>query len=187
MSTATAIAKGSIGQIAQRDGTSIAESFISADVLILMDTSGSMGASDSIGGKQRYDVASQELRQLQANLPGKIAVLSFSDNVFFCPGGIPTYQGGSTDLAGALRFARVADVPGIRFIVISDGEPNEPQKALNEAKKYKAKIDTIFCGPEDRPLGRDFLARLAAASGGQIVTADRVRALGTEVQKLLAS
>ena len=72
-----------------------------------------------------------------------------------------------------------------RVIVISDGEPNEPDKALQVASKFKNRIDVVSVGPEDRPAGRDFLKQLAAASGGQVVTADKAAQLSGAVQRLL--
>ena len=179
-----AIVQGSLSAIAAQNNKSIAETFINADVIIIVDTSGSMGAHDSRGGKSRYDVACEELKNLQTSLPGKLALLSFSDDVIFCPSGIPfNYQGG-TQLAKALKFARVADVTGIRFIVLSDGEPDSEDEALKVAKTFNAKIDTIFVGPENGE-GREFLKRLAAASGGRGVTATQVKELAATVEKLL--
>jgi len=179
------IVKGSLTDIAAQHGHSLAQTFVNAEVVILIDTSGSMGTYDSRGGRTRYDVACEELTALQGNLPGKIAVLSFSDQTMFCPDGKPFNQNGSTDLAGALKFARVADVPGIRFIVISDGEPNEANAALREAVQYRNRIDVIYVGPEALPAGREFLTKLAAASGGQVVTADRAQNLLAVTAKLL--
>lgn len=179
------IVKGSLTDIAASNGHSLAQTFVNAEVVVLVDTSGSMGTHDSRGGRKRYDVACEELAALQGNLPGKIAVLSFSQATMFCPDGKPFNQGGGTDLAGALKFARVADVPGMRFIVISDGQPDSPSAALAEAKRYQNRIDVIYVGPESNPHGRDFLAQLAAASGGQVVTADRAQNLLAATQKLL--
>ena len=101
---------GSINAIAQQSGKSIAETFVSADVIVIVDTSGSMGQHDSTGGQTRYDVACKELANLQASLPGKIAVLAFSDDVQFCPSGVPTFLSGSTQLDKALKFAKIADI-----------------------------------------------------------------------------
>ena len=179
------IVKGSLTDLARQHGQSLAQTFVNAEVVVIVDTSGSMGTHDSRGGRQRYDVACEELATLQGSLPGKIAVLSFSNNTMFCPDGKPYNQGGSTDLAGALKFARVADVPGMRFIVISDGEPNDARAALAEAQRYQNRIDVIYVGPEQMPAGREFLAKLAAASGGQVVTADRAQNLLAATQKLL--
>lgn len=179
------IVKGSLTDIAAAQGHSLAQTFVNAEVVVIVDTSGSMKTPDSRGRQQRYAVACEELAALQGSLPGKIAVLSFSDNTLFCPDGKPFEQGGSTDLAGALKFARVADVPDMRFIVISDGEPNDANAALKEAAKYQNRIDVIYVGPEALPTGREFLTKLAAASGGQMVTADRAQNLLEATQKLL--
>jgi len=181
------IIQGSMSAIAKQSGKSIAETFINANAIIIVDTSGSMHATDSRGGKSRYDVACAELKHLQGSLPGKLALLSFSDNVQFCPSGVPFDFGGGTDLAKALKFAKIADLAsGMRFIVISDGEPNDESEALAIAKTYRNRIDTIFVGPEGG-MGQAFLNHLAKASGGQGVTADRVKELADTTQKLLAA
>ncbi len=180
----TAIIPGSLGALAKQKGESIAETFVNADLIVIVDTSGSMASSDSRGGKSRYDVACEELAQLQNAHPGKIAVLSFADSTIFCPSGVPTYFGSGTDMAGALHFAKIADVSGMQFILISDGEPNDEQKTLAVAKTYRNKISTIYVGPEEHPTGRDFLQRLAAATGGKTITVDRARELKAGIEKL---
>lgn len=177
---------GSIGAIARQENKSIAETFLSCDVIVIVDTSGSMSANDSRDNKSRYTVACEELAQLQANLPGKIAVIAFSNEVAFCPSGIPTNYGGGTELATALQFTKVADnIPGMRFILISDGEPHNEQTAMAVARTYKNKIDVIYVGPEDRPTGRTFLQRLAMATGGQSVTSACAKELTGNIEKLL--
>ena len=180
------IVPGSLSAIAQREGQSLAETFLSADAVILVDTSGSMMTSDSRGGRSRYNVALEELAQLQAHMPGKLAVIAFSDSTIFVPGGQPPLLGGGTDLAGALRFAKVADVPGIRFVVISDGQPDDSHAALAVAATYQNRIDTIFVGPEnDWHGGQAFLQQLAAASGGKHLAADRAMELANKTERLL--
>lgn len=178
---------GSIGAIAQQQGRSIAESFVGADVITIVDTSGSMASGDSRDGLSRYEVANQELANLQRSLPGKIAVVSFSNDVQFCPGGVPVFFNGGTDLVKALVFCKIADVPDMRFILISDGEPDNPEKCIDIARTYKNRIDVIYVGPEKLPAGREFLNRLAKATGGKTVTADRAVALESSVMQLLGS
>jgi len=146
-----------------------------------------MDANDSRGGHTRYEVACEELANLQANLPGKIAVLAFSDCTMFCPSGKPYFMGLGTNLAGALRFAKVADLPGMRFFVISDGLPNNESEALTVAAQYKARIDCIFVGKESDNFARAFMSKLAAASGGKSVTADRAKELAPTIERLLLS
>lgn len=158
----TTLVPGSLQAVAQREGMSLAESFLSADAIILIDVSGSMSGSP-------YEQACAELRRLQADLPGKVAVLAFSDRPEFAPGGQPRYIGGGTDLARALGFVHVADGCGMRFIVISDGYPNDAEAALRQARQFQSRIDTVFIGPA-HDSGADFLRLLAAASGGQAST-----------------
>lgn len=177
---------GSIADIAKQTNRSIAETFMSCSVIILVDTSGSMDTNDSRGGRTRYEVACDELATLQGNLPGKIAVISFSSDAIFCPNGQPTFIGAGTRMEQALQFAKIADLDGVRFILISDGEPDNGPETLNIAKTYKNKIDTIYVGPEGGS-GSSFLARLAKASGGQTVTADRAKELAPVIQHLLAA
>lgn len=186
MTTALTI-KGSLGAIAQRDGVSLAESFLSADAILVVDMSGSMGANDAPGGLSRYEAAEGELRCLQEQNPGKIAVIAFSDTAEFCPTGIPRRMGAGTNLAGALRFVHPADGTDVHFIVISDGEPDDQQKALAEARKFSSKIDTVYIGPESGYAagGREFLKRLAAASGGTYSQGDAPGLLADQVTLLL--
>ncbi|NLX36052.1 MAG: VWA domain-containing protein [Chloroflexi bacterium] len=179
------IVVGSIADVAEKKGASIAESFMNCDAMVIIDVSGSMGMTDSRGGLSRYEVALEELAKLQASMPGKVAVVAFSDGAQFVPGGVPMMLGGGTDLAGALRFARIVDGTGMRFVVVSDGEPDDESAAMTEAQMFEARIDTVYVGPERYPAGRSFLQRLAAASGGQSVTADRAQELAAQVETLL--
>lgn len=181
-----AIVQGSLGQIARDGHTSIAEAFVNAECVVIIDCSSSMNANDSRGGRSRYEVACEELALLQENNPGKIAVVCFNDFTNFVPNGVPTAPLGGTKLAEALTFCRPADVEGIRFIVISDGEPNDERRALSAARKYRNRIDVIYVGPETTRWGYEFLQRLAAASGGVFATADRAQELYVTAHKLLS-
>jgi len=187
--TTKALIKGSLGAIAQRDNMTLAESFLSADAILVVDMSGSMGAHDAPGGKSRYEAAEQELRSLQESNPGRIAVVAFSDTAEFCPSGIPRRMGAGTNLAGALRFVRPADGTDVHFIVISDGEPNDPGQALDVARTFTSRIDCVYIGPEDGGAwgGRAFLERLAAASGGTFAQGDAPGLLADQVTLLLGA
>ena len=105
---------GSLAQQASTTGKSLAESFISADCIVLVDTSGSMGMSDGFENT-RYERACDELAKIQRTMPGKICVISFSDDAMFCPSGVPWNYSSGTDLARALKFSKVADVDDMRF------------------------------------------------------------------------
>lgn len=181
----TAIVRGSIQDVAQRDGVSLAESFVNCDAIVVVDVSGSMASPDSRGGRKRYDVALEELAALQGAMPGKVAVIAFSDGPIFCPAGAPPFLGSGTNLLGALQFAKVADMPDMRFIVVSDGQPNEPDAAIALARTFQGRIDTVFVGPETDRYSREYMARLASARGGQAVLAAQVKELAAKVERLL--
>ena len=178
-----AIVRGSLSQIAAQSGKSLAESFIHCDAVVLVDTSASMGTYDT-SARSRYAAALSELQALQEALPGKIAVISFSDRAVFCPAGIPEFLNAGTDVAAALQFARVADVPGMQFFLISDGELDSAADALRVARQYSNRINTIFVGPEMGG-GRRFLNDLALATGGTQYVAELTKALGATIQQAM--
>lgn len=160
---------GSLSDIANRSGKGIAHTFLNIDALVLVDTSGSMDIDDCPGQRRRYDLACEQLIRLQREIPGKIGVISWNNDARFCAGGIPSSPFGGTDLANVLTFIQPSDGTGIKIILISDGEPDNEQRALDLAKGFTSKIDVVYVGPEAGP-GRDFLRRLAEATGGQAVT-----------------
>ena len=181
----TQIVPGSISAMAQTSNKPLALSIMGVDIVILVDTSGSMATCDSRDGKSRYAVACEELAALQQANPGKILVLSFSDTTEICLGGIPRFQMGGTYMGQALRFAKQYDLPDMKFFLLSDGDPQDGDQTLEIAKTYTNHISTIYVGPESNPLGLNFLQKLAMATGGQHVTADRAKELAAAVTKLL--
>lgn len=184
----TALVVGSMAQVAHQSGKSMAETFVGADAVLIVDCSSSMEQRDALGGKQRYEVAVSELARIQSSNPGKFAVIAFATTAYFCPDGNLIRPIGTTNLADALRMARIADVAGMRFIVISDGEPNNENDALNEARKFVGRIDAVYVGPEnDIDGGRAFLDKLVRANGrgGIRVVADRVKELAAQLEVLM--
>ena len=186
MDMKTAIIKGSLQDVATQSGHSIAASFLNVDVVILVDVSGSMMAKDAPGGISRYEAAVDELKKVQEVNPGKIAIIAFSSSATLCPSGTPVFEGGNTDLAEALKLAKMADVGGIRFIVISDGLPDSESKALAAAASFTGEIHTIYIGPEnDYEGGRAFLQRLATANRGTFHVAELTKSLEISITKCL--
>jgi Mg-chelatase subunit ChlD len=185
-----AIAAGSLQDIARKSGVSLAEAFINCEAVVMVDTSGSMNTKDVRPGTRdsRYKVACDELAKLQAETPGKIAVVAFSNEAEFCPTGFPRYIGGSTAMHRALEFIKVADGCGIRLILISDGEPNCGTEAqtLALARTFTSKIDTIYIGPEGEN-GARFLQELANTTGGIATTqvTNKLNELGATVRLML--
>ena len=190
------ITKGSLAELAQQNGATLAESFLSAEAIVIIDMSGSMGAQDAPPLKRpefgddmparrsRYDAAEDELRRLQAENPGKVAVVAFSSTVEFIPGGVPPRLGGGTDMAAALRFVLPADGTGTRLILISDGWPDEPAKTLEVARQFETHIECVFIGPEGNA-GADFLRDLAQATGGRAFISNQPGLLKGAVERLL--
>lgn len=179
------IVVGSLAQIAERDNKSIAETFLSCEVVVLIDVSGSMSGVDFGDGKSRWQRACDELALLQSRQQGKVAVVGFSSMPVFVPGGVPPHPSGGTRMAAALEYTKIADVEGITFFLISDGEPTDGQEqVLAVARTYRNKINTIFCGPEGGA-GQWFLSQLAEASGGRFATAEKVVELASTVETLL--
>lgn len=182
----TYLVKGSLGAVAKESGKPLAESFLAADAIVLVDVSGSM--SDTIkapegGYKSRYELACLELQKLQATLPGKIAVVEFSGRPAFCWSGRPSFQQGGTDMAEALRFIQPADGCGMTIVLISDGMPDDERETLQVARQFETKIDTVFVGPEGEP-GAAFLRKLSAATGGS-ASVNSVAELSTAIKGLL--
>ena len=180
----TTVIPGSLQAQAEASGAGLAETFLSCDLIVLIDVSGSMDTRDAPGGRIRYDAACDELAKLQAGHPGKVGVIAFSTTPQFCPGGKPPFLSGGTNLADALDYAHL--VNGLcNLVVISDGEPNDEQAALAAARRFtESAISTVYVGPEGGA-GQAFLRRLAAASGGQSVTAAKTAQLAAQVERLL--
>ena len=181
----TAVVTGSISDVVQTERKPLALAFMSVETIVIVDTSGSMGACDSRGGKSRYEVACSELSKLQAGNPGKILVISFSDEVKVCLNGVPYNFMGGTLVGRALQYAKQYDLEGMNIVLISDGEPLDTEEALAVARTFTNPISTIYVGPPDELRGREFLKKLADATGGKTVTSDRAKELATSIQTLL--
>jgi hypothetical protein len=194
------IVKGSLAAIAQQEGQSLAESFLSADLVVLVDTSGTMSARDVDGppatdtferyfgggsSRSRFEAACDELATLQAQHPGKVAVVGFSSRAQFCWGGRPPFDGDGTDMAEALRFIRPADGTGMTIVLISDGLPNDADETLAVARTFASPIMTIYIGPAGER-GEAFLRKLASLTGGQHST-NKVPELSAHIAGLLGS
>lgn len=179
----SSIVKGSLSDLSHATGRSIADAFVSADVIVLVDVSGSMEAADTPGGQSRYEAACAELAKLQAANPGKLAIVAFSREPAFAPTGKPPMIGGGTNLAGALKFVRGADGT-VDYIVISDGQPDDERAALDAVRGWMSKISTIYVGPADGS-GERFLSLLAKEHRGQHVRASQASQLAQAAQAML--
>lgn len=193
---AGAVARGSVKDVAEAQGISIEAALMQAEVIVLIDQSGSMSAGDAANGLSRFDKAEEELRRIQEAYPGAVVVVQFSDAPEFLPGGVPTRIGSDTNMTAALRWIKNAGADGLFTVVlISDGEPTSPhartsadaeREVLDFAATLRGSIHTIFIGPEsDMYGGRAFLERLAHATGGQKFVARKPGELAPGVIALL--
>ena len=180
----SAIVKGSLGDIATKNNQSLAETFLNAEVVILLDNSASMNMNDAPNGMTRKEAAEKELKMLQKNNQGKIALVCFADWPLFSPNGSVVDCGGSTDMAAALKFVKVADDCGLKIVLITDGEPNREAETLQVASTFTSRIDSIFIGREGGS-GQAFLNKLMAVTGGKRFESDAPGMLGNGVSRLL--
>jgi uncharacterized protein YegL len=144
-----------------------------------------MNENDSRDGQARYDVMVQELKKLQRQYPGQIAVISFSNEAIWCQNGMPIFQNGGTDMAEALRFAKRVDGTGILIYLISDGEPNDETETLRVAKSFVSEIHTIFVGGQNELAAQEFLKKLAKKAGGSYQNDFTVNQLADKISKTL--
>lgn len=171
------VAPGSLQETAKQSGVPMENMFMSVEHVILLDVSSSMNTKDageSVENKSRYDLAVEQLESLQKTLPGKIALICYSDQPKFCPGGYPVKEGGATQLKKALDLVKPLAGTGITLFVITDGEDWEPETCLNIVKDNfkETKINAIFIGPENENVENaclKFCQDLSGITGGKAV------------------
>ena len=178
------LVKGSLAYVAKQENMGLAESFLNAEIIVLLDDSGSMEANDAPGGISRREAARNELIRLQHAHPGKIALVCFASHPVFSPSGTIVKCGGTTDMAEALRFVKVADDCGIKIVLVTDGAPDSEQETLDIAKTFKSRIDCIYIGPETG-YGLSFLNKLMKVTGGKQFQSREPGMLGDGVETLL--
>jgi len=185
----TDIAEGSLSDIATKQDVSLAEAFAGAKRIILLDVSGSM-MSDDVQDKEgywisRHDAAEEQVRRLQREYQGSVALFCFADHIVFCPDGVPNRLNSGTAMAAALRYIKAADDMGIGIDLITDGGTTDGEsETLEQANRFTTPINCIYIGPEGDPAQR-FLATLARVSGGKYVKTEEVGVFYEEEKQLL--
>ena len=187
---ADAIVTGSMAEVQAHGGYGLAKSWLKVQAVLVVDVSSSMDTKDAGNFERRVDVARREVAKLQKRMPGRLALVPFDHDAGWNPSGALPEPAGSTNVAGALAYVRELLGPGadgIKVVVVSDGEPDSPEAAIEEARALRAAgavISTVYCGP-DHGYGKGFLNRLASVGGGELAEAALVKALADAVQKLL--
>jgi len=154
------------------------------ETFVLLDCSVSMCDPIGLGNPTR---CIDSLRQIAAELRETIHCPQVGFGILGNVGFIdvvpePT---GSTPLAEAIEFCRRHHAK--HLIVVSDGLPNNPAEALQEARAFPGPIDVFYVGSDEQ--GSRFLQELAHATRGQYqkTTLAAPKQLATSIRGLLAS
>ncbi len=152
-----------------------------ADTVILADVSSSM--ADMAGARRKIDILREALDNVRPSIP-TARVLAFGSTVTDAPASIPDPSGGT---ALHLALDHAASYRPRRTIVISDGEPDNEQQALDAAERLSGTIDIIYCGLDGNRRAIDFMHRLARLGGGRVVIHDLKRVHDTGATAIAAS
>lgn len=160
---------GSVASQALVRGVDIATALMEAEIIALVDISGSMDAMVYPQKKTRWQIANNALISLQNKHRGKVAVVEFNHNVALKLNGVLGIPTGGTELAAALEFVSPIDGCGIDVYIISDGLPNSELMCFRVVKEQlsNTRIFTVYCGDEDEESSKKFLNKLASLGGGQ--------------------
>lgn len=133
--------------------------------ILLLDTSHSMDwpAGDRrSGGPKRIEVLQRVLDQIYKDFPtARVFAFNSSIEELEPNGALPRPQGGT---ALDLALKHIWPLTPTRVGVLCDGEPNNPQAALDAAKALHCEIHSFFCGDESDSLAIAFMRALAWCS-----------------------
>ena len=154
-------------------------------IVILADVSHSM-ASPAWGGQRKIDVLREAVASVMNRNPQcrLIAFSAAAQQVSSIP-----EPHSNTDLVAGLEASREHD-PGV-LLLISDGQPDDPEAALQIAKTWRGAIDVLYVGPDSDAAAIAFMRRLAAAADGavrvnDIGTSDGAKRIGETITGLLS-
>lgn len=129
--------------------------------IILADISASMG-STAWGDQRKIDVLRDAVAGARQQRPARLFAFSGSAREVAT---IPEPEN-NTNLAGALKHVLPLD-PGT-VLVISDGQPDNAERALAVAGRFRGAIDVLYVGAESDHAAIAFMRRLATAAGGDV-------------------
>jgi hypothetical protein len=172
--------------MANTKGTQISDAMMDVDMIVFIDTSGSMRTIDPGQNENRHTLAERQLVEIQGNNRGKVALCSFSNSVHFCPNGVPVIENGGTAMNEALKWALPMNGMGIDIVIVSDGSPNSKLMCLQTASLLDMIIHTVYIGPENDHDAIKFMKDLANAGKGKALTTEEVPQLGQKLQLLLS-
>lgn len=128
-------------------------------IMLLLDVSGSM--AEMVESKRKID----HLRNALGNFPDMRRV-SFSQRVW--ENEVPDPQQ-NTDMVAGFRHLQTLSPKTV--ILVSDGLPDEPEMAIQEAKYLGVPVNVLYIGVGG-DAGEAFMKRLAQETGGREVTVE---------------
>lgn len=133
-------------------------------VVILADASDSMG--NFVGSRRKIEILRDALAQIWPQSNATLIAFSSLPSFLPDPSALPA-PFGSTALHLAIDAAQ--SLKPARTLVISDGQPDEKQAAIEAADKLTGQIDVIYCGSDSDLEAIAFMRQLARRSGGRCV------------------
>ena len=136
---------------------------LNSEVVLLLDTSGSMNEQADTPGERRIDalrgtVSALRARGMQFRQACFNSSITWSDVILEPNGG--------TNLSGALEACE--QIHAKHIIVVSDGIPDSREAAITVAERLSkagVKIDAFYVGPTSYSAGKGFMDDLAAVTG----------------------
>jgi hypothetical protein len=175
-----------------------------SDVVALCDVSGSMWDIVGRTGICKFDHLVAALKDVVVGFP-QLAMVAFASRGVKATladfelemqqkhtqlrsgafGHVPApfdYLGGGTDMGGAIEFVAGNWKPR-KTIIITDGQAQDPNHALQAVDLLTGSVDTIYCGADADP-AVDFLRKLSRAGVGTHVSWDGAVELAPVLRRL---
>lgn len=145
----------------------------SGTTVILCDVSGSM--DERAGARTKIEHLREALSEIWDASRGERRLIAFANaaSEVQSPAQLPAPGGGTALHVGLDRAAACRPV---HTVVISDGEPDSEDSALEAADRLSGKIDVIYCGSDSNARAVAFMRKLARVGCGSVVVADVVKA-----------
>lgn len=152
-------------------------------VAILCDRSSSMKARND-QGQTRYAQLLKALKEIWTDAAG-LSVYEFDTlcSRVKTPADLKPPAFGSTALDNAIETA-ANDQPA-QMLIICDGNPNSEEAALHAARKYGRPISTLFVGNPDDTTAKQFMRKLAKATGGRADAKDLTKQLAAPLSSTI--
>jgi hypothetical protein len=140
-------------------------------IAILADVSSSM--AERAGAQSKSEILKCAIADSMGENRNEVLV-AFSSTPRICKGAewLPD-PSGSTALHLALEY--LFDFKPRATLVVSDGRPDDEQKALDAAERLTGRIDVIYVGPDDDTQAIAFMNKLARVGCGRVIVEDVVK------------